>query len=82
MLTIVLIGLPVYPFHAPLRTASVNSFEWLSTRSVDVFASEHLVAVFLHLCFTRERQKRLQNELDYKVLGKIDEHGNIRPLVQ
>jgi len=47
-----------------------------------MFASEHLVVVFLHLCFTRERQKRLQNELDYKVLGKIDEHGNIRPLVQ
>ena len=52
---------------------------WVSTRSVDVLVSEHLVAVFLRLCFTREQQKRLQNELGYKFLGEIDEHGDIRP---
>ena len=48
-------------------------------RSVDVLASEHLIAVFFHLCFPRERQKRLQNGLGDKVLGEIDEHGDVRP---
>ena len=78
MLTRVLIGLPVYPFHALLRTASVNSM-WLSIRSIDVLASEQVVAVSPYLRFTREQQKHLQNELGYKVLGEIDEHDDIRP---